>query len=110
MEKKKKSVLKIGNSLGLSLSELKSFGIKRGDKVNVFVDDGKILVDISDDYLSVFKPVGIDNDEWDEFISTVLRSRRLKKLKREERILQALREALRKWIEDEKSLYIKLKL
>ena len=108
--KKVKKVQKWGNSLAVSLSELKDIGVKRGDYVNVFYDNGRIIISKEEDYIDTLKPFGLDDNLWDEFISSCLKTKRLKKIKREERILIALEEAIRKWIKDERELFIRIKI
>lgn len=109
MEKKTKTILKIGNSLGLSLSELRKLNLKPGSKVSVCFDGEKIIIG-NDDYLGMLKPSGIDKELWDEFISVVISTKRFKNLAIEDKIIKAFEEAIKKFIEDEKHLYVKIKV
>jgi len=100
MEKKSKKIQKMGNSLALSLSELKKIGLNRGDYVYVILDGEKLVV--AKDEFSSLRPLGISEEEWNDFVSTCLSSKRFKKMRYDEKVTTALQEAIKNWIEEEK--------
>jgi len=104
MEKHIKKVQKLGNSLSLSLSELKRLGLGRGDYVNVALDGDKIV--ISKDELSSLRPLGISEEDWNDFVSVCLSNKKFKNMRYDEKITIALREAMKNWIDEQKKKVI----
>jgi|GEM_PF-6706394 len=108
--RKPRSVLVIGGTLGITLSELKYLGFTKKNRgfVDVYLDGKKII--ISKDPIDVLKPSGVQEDIWEEFLSEAMRLKKPKTDNKIDKIIYALNDALKLWVKDRREKYIKIKL
>ena len=106
-KRKSRSILLVGGTLGLSLSELKFLGFNKKNRgvVDVYLDGKKII--ITNDSIDVLRPCGVDEDIWSEFLSEAMKLK-VKTNTRLDKIIYALNDALKLWVEERKRKGLKI--
>jgi bifunctional DNA-binding transcriptional regulator/antitoxin component of YhaV-PrlF toxin-antitoxin module len=97
-----RTVIKLGSGFVIYLTkELKQLGLKPKDRVWIYRDNDRIF--ISKDKNAIFKPIGVSEEIWKDFLSSVIKKHGERNI--EKNISIELEKAMEDWITEVYTLF-----
>jgi len=104
MEVETRKVNRVGTSLAIYLSKyMKKLGIEKGDYVNIYTDDDKIII-CPNNSSDPIKPIKFNEQLWKEFVSVITKLHGRTYAQKDENIAKCLEEAVKMWMKKKNSI------